>query len=362
MNVTTRAVRQQGINRSPATVAEFIVSRRNSRRIAKKLKAAIACDRYSMDRDARDVMAIAADIIAEALSPDDLARLRAFGAGQGPSVVIVDGLPTMADLPPTPFRGFGDDTQVIEADAQLLGIYQLMGISPVANRCENNGFLWRNVVPDPDETGVQSSHGYNTPLDWHSDDSCGSFEQLVSVAGSKLRSPIPQFLGFVSLRNQDRDGRPIPTEVLSNDAVLRRLSNERALAVLCEGEFRINPPASNNGNLPLENVPLIVRYNGTDLVRFSGNSQQVTGMTAQARWALEQFEAAISAAEDDVIAVNLEPGRVMVFNNYRVLHKRKQFDPGDDWKRARWLRRCFGCQCLYKGIRVDPVRWPFLWG
>ena len=362
MKLTTRAVLQHGLNRAPGTVAEFTVSRRNSRTIAKQVKVAFAGDRYIMDRDARDVMAIAAEVIAEVLPTDDLARLRAFGARQGPSVVIVEGLPQLPEPPPTPFRGFGDDTQVVESDAQLLGIYELMGISPVANRFENNGFLWRNVVPDPDEAGVKTSHGYDTPLDWHSDDSCGTFEPLASVGGFKTRSPIPQFLGFVSLRNRDRDGRPVPTEILPNDAILRRLGNEQALAVLCEGEFLINPPPSHRGNLPMKNVPLIVPYNGTHLVRFSGNSQQIIGLTDRAQSALEQYKAALSEAEDDVISVDLEPGRIMVFNNYRVLHRRKQFDPGDDRKHARWLRRCFGCQCLYKGIRVDPVRWPFLWG
>ena len=284
MKVTNRAVPRRRLNRAPDTVAEFVVSRRNSRMIAKHLKVAFAGNRYIMDRDARDVMAIAADVIAQVLSPNDLARLRAFGARRGPSVVIVEGLPELPDPPPTPFRGFGDDTQVIEADAQLLGIYELMGISPVANRCENNGFLWRNVVPDPDEAGVKSSHGYDAPLDWHSDDSCGTFEPLVSAAECKTRSPIPQFLGFVSLRNNDRDGRPVPTEILSTDAVLRRLGNEQALAVLCEGEFLINPPPSQRGNLPMENVPLFVPYSGTYLVRFTGNSQQIRGLTDRARW------------------------------------------------------------------------------
>ena len=249
--------------------------------LSKRLKDVMAGSRYLMDRDAGEVMAVTAPVIAEFLSPGDLERLREFGAGQGAPMVIVEGMPGLLELPPTPFRGFGDDTLVSAVDAQLLGIYGIMGTSPVAYTFENNGFIWRNVVPNPDEAGVASSHGFDATLDWHTDNPCGTFEPLVPVAGQKTLSPIPHYLGFASLRNRDGRGQPVATEVLPNDAILRRLDGETR-AVLCADEFLVKPGASNRGKRPLEHVPLLVPYNGSYLFRFNNDPQLVSGLTDRA--------------------------------------------------------------------------------
>ena len=84
-------------------------------------------------------------------------------------------------------------------------------------------------------------------------------------------------------------------------------------------------------------------------------------MTKRARIALETLKTALEEATAEVIPVVVEPGTVLVFDNYRVVHARDMFDPGADLSVARWLRRCYACHSLTNGIMVDPIHSPFVW-
>jgi hypothetical protein len=132
------------------------------------------------------------------------------------------------------------------------------------------------------------------------------------------------------------------------------------LAVLSEPEFCINPPASNNCP-PLNRVPLVVVNRGGFFLRFNANTSQVCGVTDRAKWAIEELKSAMGASEPDVVKVDLEPRKVLVFDNYWVSHRRRSFEPGEDWLQARWLRRLFGCTSLLSGNFVDRLHWPLLW-
>ena len=54
------------------------------------------------------------------------------------------------------------------------------------------------------------------------------------------------------------------------------------------------------------------------------------------------------------------PTELLLFDNYRVLHRRKSFDPGS-WDEARWLRRCFGTTDPSGGQFVDRLHRPYVW-
>ena len=58
--------------------------------------------------------------------------------------------------------------------------------------------------------------------------------------------------------------------------------------------------------------------------------------------------------------IYLRPGELLLFDNYRVLHRRKSFDPGA-WDDARWLRRCFGTTDPSGGQFVDRLHRPYVW-
>ena len=88
---------------------------------------------------------------------------------------------------------------------------------------------------------------------------------------------------------------------------------------------------------------------------------QSGGLTDNARQALDAFRVALRESADDVLEFDLEPSRLLVFDNYRVLHKRRSFDMGADWAAARWLRRCYGCMSLMNGVFADRVHQPYVW-
>jgi hypothetical protein len=322
-------------------------------------KAALEGQRFIPDRDAREMMALGQREMIRCLAPTAAQQIKLFGTGRNSPVLVVKGLPAQKVIPPTPFLGFGDEEKTAFADLLLFGIYALMGVEPVAFDYENDGRLLRNVAPTLSGKGQKSSQGYDLDLRWHSDNPCGPFEPKQHPVGARKRSPSPRFLGFSGLRNADANGKPVPTRVLPVGPVLARLS-VNTKAVLCQCEFRVNPPASN-GCKPLVRVPLLDEAGGEYFLRFNFDPDQVQGMTKRANVALETLKAALEAATAEVIPVVVEPGTILVFDNYRVVHARDTFDPGADLSVARWLRRCYACHALAKGILVDAIHSPFVW-
>jgi L-asparagine oxygenase len=341
-------------------VLQISITHEESDQIGHEINAVLACNRFQPDAHAKEMMTLAGDILRSHLLPAEVEKLRHFGDSKKAPVVFVEGFPKLEPIPQTPFRGYNlDESTVAFADMLLLGIYDLSGIEPVAFSYENFGKLFRNVVPNPDSKGQQSSHGFDADLIYHTDNPCGPFEsdQMSMVSGN--RSPIPRFLGFTPLRNRDGKGTPVPTEVLLIDQVLSRLE-DKAIVALSEPEFQVNPPPSNN-TIGMTEVPLLVRCNGRQYVRFNSEPAEVFGLTDKARWGMEKLKMAIREAEREVLAFNLEPSMVLVFDNYRVLHRRHTFDPGSDLGVTRWLRRCYACHSLHNGTFVDRHHYPNLW-
>lgn len=320
--------------------------------VLRRLRGRIAGQRFLLERDANEVMAIAAGVLERELPKAYLRAFARFGAGTCGTHILIEGFKP-DEYPPTPVRGYCDDSQVALGDALLLGVYRLMGIEPVAYAFENDGRLFRNVVPNPDASGVASSHGFNAALGWHHDNPCGRFESAEYQPFE--RSPIPHYLGFWCLRNQDAFGEPVPTELLPIEEALRRMS-AGGIMNLRRPEFGIKPPQSNECP-PLEKVPLMVG----NFLRFNALGGQVYGLTERANAAIEELQQRLAASVDNVVQVKLVPGSLLIFDNYRVAHRRRVFDPGKDWDNSRWLRRVFGCQSLSEGLLVDRYHWPHLW-
>ncbi len=316
--------------------------------------------RLQVDRDAGEMRAAMTAALTEVLSHRALARLELFGRGEGEPILLVDGLPCLAATPPSPAHGFGDDSRVAGIDAVLLGVLCLTGLSPIAYQHENSGRMFRDVLANPGSKGEVSSHGSDRPFGAHTDNPAGPFE-VESWRGS----PIPRALAFHSLRNHDASGLPVPTDILPVSSVLATVS-PKTRRTLRQPVFRINPPVSNH-LAPVEQVPLLVgdRTNGGPFFRYDGNKDgevpRVEGLTPSARESLRELQEKIDAATDSVISLDLQAGSVLVIDNYRVLHARRAYDPGTDWRKSRWLRRCYGCQNPDRGTYVDRIHSPFVW-
>lgn len=148
------------------------------------------------------------------------------------------------------------------------------------------------------------------------------------------------------------------TDVLLLDAVRERL-DAHAFQHLQQPDYQVNPPASNNCKR-LRGVPLIDLVDGQRYFRFNADLSQVFGLTSEAEWALTELKRAIAAAEPDSLQFPLTPGSVLVFDNYKVAHRRRCFDPGSDPEKTRWLRRCYGLGVTCNGRYVDRTSWPYL--
>ncbi len=346
--------------RANGFVLKIVIEPEQESLIEQRMKAATTDSRFSPDAHTSEMKARGGEILKASLKPRDIQKLRQFGQGRTSPVLCITGLPKIGEIPPSPFRGYNlDQSKIAFADMLLLGVYHLAGIEPVSFIYENFAQLFRNVVPNPDSANERSSHGSKELLGWHTDNPCGPFEVEDRMLAVADRSPIPRFLGFNPLRNRDARGEPVPTEVLPIDAALARL-DDISFARLTEHEFQVNPPASNN-TAPLTEVPLLVRRGGRYLIRFNADGEQVFGLTEKARQALDALKVALDESANDALEFDLEPSRLLVFDNYRVLHKRRGFATGVDWATARWLRRCYGCMSLMNGVVADPVHQPYVW-
>lgn len=105
---------------------------------------------------------------------------------------------------------------------------------------------------------------------------------------------------------------------------------------LQSAQFLVGAPASNDETAPLPDAALLEQsYEGT---RARYDRGTVTGTTPAAAAALDRWVQALeqSRAEEFVLG----PGDFLIFDNYRVLHRRRAFQPGPA-QTARWLRRCY---------------------
>ena len=309
---------------------------------------------FNVDVHATTLGDFGAAAVGQQLTHQQRGDLIRFGKGEGEPFVLVEGLPAQHAPPPTPDR-FNDDSKVQFTDGLTLGMIRLACLDPVAFEYENFGGLMRNVAPAKGAVNAVTSHGSKVPLLFHTDNGY-EFEPHATQG-----SPAPRFLWFSSLRNRDANGRPVPTELLrvsdlvdaASPALIRRMRR---------AEFTILPGASNDRE-PIGPMPLLedCPATGNPLLRFNDNPGQTRGCNRGAERAVAEFSELIAALESSVVRICVQPGSVMAFDNYRVLHRRASFDAGTDYANARWLRRCFACQDIRHGVRLDPRHRPFVW-
>lgn len=350
---------EQGQSQSKHTgtdkLIELNMSAETWEAIISQISAQINGRHFMVDRDALTMAEIAAEILARYIPPLDLIKVRNFLIQRGSILYIKNSNGSALQIPPTPTSGFGNDAAVQIYDALLLGAQYLAGLVPVAFEFENNWRLMRNVVANPNSKGKRSSHGYDEPLGFHTDNPCGQFESSLAPWGTTL---IPRTLAFICLRNRDRLGKPVSTDILSLDSIRAHLSEE-AFQCMQKYEFQVNPPASNSCR-PLQGTPLVELIDNSYCLRFNANPVQVFGRTEQARWALQEFASAIVLAEPEAYKFEMRPLEILLIDNYGVSHARRNFDPGDDLDNSRWLRRCYGLSSACSGHHIDRSSWPYV--
>ncbi len=324
-------------------------------RIGADVQTLIDHNSFQLDTEADVLAEIGAAAIGKHLDRKERLKLEQFGMGVGEPFVMIDGLPQQRDLPVTPDM-FLDDAEIQFTDSLLLGTIGLARLQSLAVAYENFGRLGRNVAPSKAGLNSISSFGSKEPLEFHADNG-GYFKGL-----EKIGSPSPHFLCFASLRNQDKEGKPVPTDILRVADIVSQLGS-KLLTTIQQPIFKIMPGESNKGRVPVSNVSLLHRdaVTGEWLLRFKANGSQSVGLNRRARHATKELIELIGTMKSYVIPIMITPGRVLMFDNYRVLHRRSSFEPGEDFSKAKWLRRIFACQDLRNGQQIDPIHRPFVW-
>jgi L-asparagine oxygenase len=289
--------------------------------------------RGKLDSDADQ--AILAGIGSHALNqylPGAILRgLQVFTAS-GRHALMISNLPWQ-ELPPTPVNGFARETEVALINALHFGLIQILGLTPFAVDYENRGRLIRNVVPNPAASGIASSWGADSEFFWHTDNPHLPFGR----GGADPRLYVPRYLTFYAMRNQER----VPTELAAIEDAVARLGAE-ALDQLRSAAYRVAAPDSNDpdeagGRRVLANTPVLeLDGDGHHRVRYDRGT--TNGQTDEAAATLDIWSKVLAEVPSREFV--LETGGFLVFDNYRILHRRKAFIPGPP-SVARWLRRCY---------------------
>ena len=345
---------QRSIKNANKRRGETIVLRPAAKeQMRETLDALIGTQSFQVDLHADMMADLGAAALGRHLEVHDRSALRRFGNGTGEPFVIIEGLPVQDPMPWTP-QAFHDDASVEFTDCTLLGAMRLFRIEPIAFSYENFGKLMRNVAPVKTAEKSVSSHGSKMVLEWHTDNAY-AFE-----GNANLGSPSPRFLCFIGLRNHDANGRPVATELITVDSIVE-VATPRLLRAMQRKDFEIRPGQSNDRQSIL-NMPLLEFCPATNkpLLRFNANEGQTVGMKESARRTVREVGEVLESLANETIPILVEPGSILMFDNYRVLHRRSSFDAGE-LQTARWLRRCFASRNRDSGVYVDPIHRPCVW-
>lgn len=245
---------------------------------------------------------------------------------------------------PTPTSGFADDSALRQIDAYLLGMLGLLGAEAVAFPFENGGRLARNVVVNPAYQGIESSWGADISLGWHQDNNFQpfSFDEDAETNASIM----PRYLIFLGIRNAEC----VPTQLLTLQQILSRLDAE-SIAALQQDDFLVAPPPSvaRSGNVDAAALTkaLLREYKGHLYGRID-LTDGVSAVTRSGERALKQVREVVKTVEPERISITVAPGDCLVFDNYRVVHRREKFAPGPPHE-SRWLRRMYGARIPQRG-------------
>ncbi|MGH3742473.1 MAG: TauD/TfdA family dioxygenase [Micromonosporaceae bacterium] len=293
--------------------------------LGKEIAERVAASELDSDKDQAVLASIGGYVLNHFLPGEILQGLKLFCA-TGAHALVLSNLPTQ-EYPASPVTGFAQETDLALTNALHFGLIRLLGVTPFAVDYENNGRLIRNVVPNPLISGVTSSWGADAEFFWHTDNPHLRFGE----PGTDPRLHVPRYLTFFAVRNDEQ----VPTEIAAVEDAVSRLDDETQRA-LQSPSYAVGPPASNDGGHALSGASVLEQSVDGHRVRYDRGTVQ--GRSAGAIDVLDTWSAALTGIPAEELT--LESGEFLIFDNYRVLHRRRAFAPGPD-AAARWLRRCY---------------------
>lgn len=271
-----------------------------------------------------------------------------FRLGDDSGYLLIRGHPIDDDaLGPTPkdWRVRSEPNPAFHEEIVLLLYGALLG-EPFGWTTQQDGRLVHEVFPMERDAMAQLGTGSLTALTWHTEDAFHPFRA--------------DYLLLLGLRNPD--GVPTTVGSLEIDSV-----PPETVDLLFSDRFIIDPDnshlAANNGAGQAEQamfdriedmrnrsepVPVLCGNPRSPYVRIDPYFMRTPPGDARAEQALA---AAVEAIEDNLVDIVLEPGDVLILDNFRVVHGRRAFNPRYDG-RDRWLKRINVTRDLRKSARL----------
>ncbi|HKT02291.1 MAG TPA: TauD/TfdA family dioxygenase [Rugosimonospora sp.] len=297
--------------------------------LGKEIEDRVAEANLDPDADTAILTRIGAHALQRLLPGEVLQALRVF-PDTGDHALLIENLPQQ-EFPPTPVTGFGDERALAATNAVHFGLIGLLELTPFAVSYENGGKLIRNVVPNPAASGTTSSWGADAEFFWHTDNPHLPF----GGRGTDPRQYVPRYLTFYAVRNSEQ----VPTELMGLESALARL-DEPLRDQLAATDFQVAAPDSNEVGPDGTRRTLcagVLEY-GVDGPRARFDRGTTHGRSGTAKAALDAWVDTLRDAPR--LQPVLRPGQFFIFDNYRVLHRRRAFSPAPA-AQARWFRRCY---------------------
>ncbi len=256
------------------------------------------------------------------LANDLIGPLRSLRLTTGPAALVLDGLPHVDPAGPTPVDGTPTDDRLPVAKSVMAWLAERIGAFLCGYPNIAGGRFFHDVNPVRDSGRPLSSKGADLPLPFHSD--------------SAVNDDRPDYLMLWSIRDS------AAAQVLTGYAPVAealRLLDEADIAELRRENYRIQVPTIADVAEDAEQwSPPVSIVSGPEMapeIRLHGSRIQT--LTPQAERALNNLLAALDSAS---VELELTPGRLLIINNRRGVHRRTGFTPtyADD---ERWLLRSY---------------------
>jgi L-asparagine oxygenase len=255
------------------------------------------------------------------LSYEQLEPLLKFKSGQGAGYIILSGLRQDPDLIPT----YESTKDIISLKKQFYSEFWLAMVAkalgePIGYAQEKNGELFQNIRPKKGQECKIASDSSKITLDLH-----------VENGYHPIR---PDFLMLYCLRS-DRNQKGHTLTVELQDII--SLANKDDIDILREKRFKTSVDW-NFGNIDAERGtgPLVsVIFGSHSNPMIFWDDEYIIGMDSDAQKALENLRKLL---HDHMYGILLNPGEIIIYDNYRCLHGRTPFEAHYDGH-DRWLQR-----------------------
>lgn len=263
-----------------------------------------------------------------------------FKENKDQQALIIRGLPIDQNLCKTPYNGYVSPSKLPIISAINIGIYQLAKIEPTSYQNENDGLLFRHVVPSLKGRNDKSSHGSKHTFGHHVDN------PDLPLTNEKItdKSGCPEFLSLMSLRSDLK----VKSNFILVDDVLNQLSSG-VIEQLSKPHFEISRPDSFKQSV--KTILPLISFDNDGLAYCRYDKENTTPLTTEAAAALVMWEAQLKNTELNN-AITYQPGDFLIIKNQRLMHSREGFSPRDDGT-DRWLIRLFGMSSLERIIPIN---------